>query len=245
MDRVIYTAMTGAKHVMEQQATTAHNLANANTTGFRAQIDAFRAVPVQSSALPTRAYVVDSTVGADFSSGVIQQTGRSLDIAVNGKGWFAVQTENGSEAYTRHGSLKLTDTGLLTTQSGRPVLGDAGPITVPPDVSVHIASDGTVSAVPTSGNAAEVNALGRIKLVNPDEKSLLRGEDGLFRVANGQPAAPDAQVVLASGALEGSNVNVVDAMVAMISQSRQFDMHMKMIQNAEANDSKASQLISG
>lgn len=244
MDRLIYTAMTGAKQVMEQQAATANNLANVGTSGFRAQINAFRAVPVQSGALPTRAYVVDSTVGADFRPAAVQETGRPLDVAVQGAGWLAVQTADGGEAYTRGGGLRTSETGLLITQAGHPVLGDAGPITIPAETAVHIAADGTVSTVPTSGSAADVAVLGRLKLVNPPEQDLRRGADGLFRTATGIPADVDAGVMLAPGALEGSNVNVVEAMVGMITLSRQFDMNMKLIQTAEANDGKAAQIIS-
>jgi flagellar basal-body rod protein FlgF len=147
MDRLIYTAMSGAKHILEQQANTSHNLANAATTGFRAQLDSFRAVPVIGGSLQTRAFVVDSTIGTDFTPGPLQQTGRDLDVAVQGKGWIAVQLEDGSEAYTRHGNLKLSENGVLQTQNGINVLGDGGPISIPPDVSITIAKDGTVSGI--------------------------------------------------------------------------------------------------
>lgn len=245
MDRLIYTAMTGAKHILEQQATTTHNLANATTTGFRAQLDSFRAVPVVSSeGLPTRAFVVDSTVGSDFTPGAIQQTGRELDVAVQGKGWIAVESENGAEAYTRNGSLKLSENGVLQTQSGLNVMGDGGPISIPPDVTIAIAKDGTVSAIPKTGSPSAVNVLGRIKLVNPPDASLVRGDDGYFRAKDGSPAESDPNVALIGGALEGSNVNVVEAMVNMISLGRQFEMQMKLLQNAENNANKASQLLS-
>ncbi|SNS61019.1 flagellar basal-body rod protein FlgF [Noviherbaspirillum humi] len=243
MDRMIYTAMTGAKHVMEQQANVSHNLANASTTGFRAQLDSFRAVPVVNGGLPTRTYVVDATVGADFTPGPIMQTGRDLDVALQGKGWLAVQLPDGSEAYTRHGSLKLNENGVLQTQSGMNVLGDAGPITVPPDTNISIANDGTISGT-SGGRSSTVTVLGRIKLVNPEEANLQRGDDGLFRTRDGNPADADARVRLAGGALENSNVNVVDAMVNMITLSRQFEAHMNLLKNAENNANKASQLLS-
>lgn len=244
MDRLIYTAMTGAKHILEQQANTSHNLANATTTGFRAQLDSFRAVPVISDGLPTRAFVVDSTVGTDFSAGTIQNTGRDLDVAVQGKGWIAVQREDGSEAYTRHGSLKLSENGVLQTQGGHSVLGDAGPISIPPDVSIAIAKDGTVSSIPSGSKPGAVTVLGRIKLVNPPEESITRADDGLFRTRDGNPADADIAVTVIGGSLEGSNVNVVDAMVNMISLARQFEMHMNLLKNAESNASKASQVLS-
>lgn len=244
MDRLIYTAMTGAKHILEQQATNSNNLANAATTGFRAQIDSFRAVPVISDGLPTRAFAVDATVGTDFTPGPLQQTGRDLDVAVQGKGWIAVEMEDGSEAYTRHGSLKLSENGVLQTQAGRSVLGDGGPISVPPDVSIAIGKDGTVSAIATGTKPGVSTILGRIKLVNPPEELLVRGDDGLFRTGDGNPADADANVVVAGGALESSNVNVVDAMVNMISLARQFEMHMNLLKNAESNAAKAGQILS-
>jgi flagellar basal-body rod protein FlgF len=243
MDRLIYTAMTGAKHILEQQANTSNNLANATTTGFRAQLDSFRAVPVLGDGLPTRAFVVDATMGVDFTPGPLQQTGRDLDVAVQGKGWVALQLEDGSEAYTRHGNLKLSENGVLQTQSGVNVLGEGGTISIPPDVSIAIAKDGTVSSIATGTKPGVSTILGRIKLVNPPEESMIRGDDGLFRVKSGAVPEADAGVGLIGGALEGSNVNVVDTMVSMISLARQFEMHMNLLKNAESNANKASQLI--
>jgi flagellar basal-body rod protein FlgF len=244
MDRLIYTAMTGAKHIMEQQANTAHNLANISTTGFRAQLDAFRAIPVVSDSMPTRTFVVDSTVGTDFSQGTHQETGRALDVAIQGKGWIAVQLADGSEAYTRQGGLKTSENGVLQTAAGLSVQGEGGPISIPPDVNVSIASDGTISSTDRAGKPGQANTIGRIKLVNPPEASLVRGDDGLFRISGGGQAEADPAVRVAGGALEGSNVNAVDAMVNMISLGRQFEMHMSLLKNAESNAAKAGQLLS-
>lgn len=244
MDRLIYTAMSGAKHILEQQATTSHNLANATTTGFRAQIDQFRAVPVQGAILATRAFVVDSTTGSDFRGGAIQHTGRELDVAVQGDGWIAVQAADGTEAYTRNGSLKLDENGVLQTGSGLTVMGDGGPLSIPPGRNIAVAKDGTISLVPDGSAATGLTTVGRMKLVNPPEADLRRGDDGLFRLQDGNPAAADLDVAVISGALESSNVNVVDGMVSMISLARQFDMQMKLLQHAENNDSKAAQLLS-
>ena len=177
MDRLIYTAMTGAKNIMEQQATVTHNLANATTTGFRAQLNAFRAVPVVSEGLQTRTFAVDSTIGTDFRSGPIQQTGRDLDVAVQGDGWIAVQRADGTEGYTRHGSLKLSENGLLQTHDGRNVMGDAGPIAIPPVVIVTVAKDGTVSTVSNGAEPGVSVVLGRVKLVNPPQEMLTRADD--------------------------------------------------------------------
>jgi flagellar basal-body rod protein FlgF len=235
--------MSGAKHILGQQAAVAHNLANVSTNGYRAAASAFRAVQVQGEGLPTRAFVVDSTSGANFAPGALQSTGRDLDIAVQGPGWIAVQSENGSEAYTRNGSLQVSPNGMLQTRNGLNVLGDGGPISVPPDSNVSIAKDGTVSVVSTLPPPKSVNAIGRIKLVNPDEKLLVRGGDGLFRLANGGGAEADPKVALASGALEGSNVNAVEEMVSMISLARQFDLQMQLLNNAQKNASQASQIL--
>ncbi len=245
MDRVIYTAMSGAKHTMEQQATASNNLANATTTGFRSQLDTFRAVPVVGGeGLATRTFVVDSTAGTNFALGPIQDTGRALDVAVAGDGWIAVQTADGGEAYTRNGSFKMSENGILQTQTGLSVMGDGGPISIPPDVTIAIAPDGTVSSIPTMGTPNAVNILGRIKMVNPDEKSLKRGDDGLFRLTAGTQAPPDANVRLVGGALEGSNVNVVDSMVNMINLARQFDLNMKVVTTAQSDADKANQILS-
>ena len=244
MDRLIYTAMTGAKHVFLQQAGTANNLANASTVGFKAQEHRFRAVPVQSEAMPTRAFVVDASVADVFDEGPLMFTGRNLDVAVQGRGWLAVQLPDGSEAYTRAGSLDVDVTGLLVTKSGNSVLGDGGPISVPPDNTIEIAPDGTVSVVPTFGARNNASAIARLKLVNPPEADLVRGADGLFRLRDGQQAPASETVKVASGALEGSNVNVTDAMVNLISLSRQFEMQIKMLQTADANAQRADQLLS-
>ncbi len=243
MDRLIYVAMTGASHTLGQHATTAHNLANAATSGYRSETNVFSAVPVLGDGTPTRAFVVDSTVGANFTPGAIQQTGRDLDVAVQGQGWIAVQLANGGEAYTRGGSLQINANGVLQTRNGLNVQGDGGPISIPPDSNITIAKDGTVSVVPAGVKPNTVTAVGRIKLVNPPEDQLVRGGDGMFRLRGGGEAPADAGVALLDGALEGSNVNVVHEMVNMIALARQFDMQMKMLQSAENDARQASQIL--
>ena len=244
MDRLIYTAMTGAKHAFTQQAGVAHNLANASTTGYRAIEHKFRAVPVHGGELPTRAFVVDASVVDVFDQGPLMATGRPLDVAVQGAGWISVETAGGGEAYTRAGNLQINTNGQLQTAGGYNVVGDAGPIAIPPDNSITISPDGTVSVVPLFGTPNNVAVVGRMKLVNPPENELQRGGDGLFRRAGGAPAEVDENVKLATEALEGSNVNPVDAMVSMISLARQFDMQIKMLQTADANANKANQILS-
>lgn len=243
MDRLIYTAMTGANHTINQQATVAHNLANSATTGYRAENNAFRAVPIFGDGLPTRAFVVDSTIGADFTPGALQTTGRDLDVAIRGPGWIAVQLDNGEEAYTRNGSLQVSSNGILLTQNGLKVKGDRGIITIPPETRITIGADGTVSSVPINPQPNTVALVGRIKLVDPPEDKLIKGADGLFRLKEGGEAQIDARVRLADGALENSNVNVVHEMVSMIALARQFDMQMKMLESAERNAQQASEIM--
>ena len=243
MDRLIYTAMSGAKQILEQQATVSNNLANVSTNGFRAQMDTFRAVPVVSNGLPTRTFVVDSTVGSDFRVGPLQQTGRALDVALEGQGWLAVERADGTEGYTRSGSLKINENGVLQTQSGLNVLSDAGPITIPPDIVLSIAKDGTISTVEAGSKPGVSIQLARMKLVNPEQATLVRSDDGLFVTKDGQPADVDANVTVAAGYVESSNVNAVDAMVNMISLARQFELHMNLLKHAESNAAKATEFL--
>ncbi|QBE64829.1 flagellar basal-body rod protein FlgF [Pseudoduganella lutea] len=244
MDRLIYTAMTGARHILDQQATTSNNLANATTVGFRAQLDAFRAVPVVSEGMPTRTFVVDNTVGSDFRAGPMETTGRPMDAAIRGEGWFTVQSADGSEAYTRNGSFKVSENGLLQTSNGLTLQGEGGPIAVPPNTEISIAADGTVSGIDASQvQAGPSNIIGRLKLVNPPVAGLVRGDDGLFRQQSGEPAAADQAVRVADGCLELSNVNPVDAMVNMITLARSFETQMSLLKNAENNAAKAAQIL--
>lgn len=241
MDRMIYLGMTGAKTNMQRQDVLANNLANASTTGFRAELQAVRAVPVRGDGASTRVYALETTVGYDDSAGPINFTGRNLDVAMQGKSWMAVQGLDGTEAYTRFGSLAVNTEGTLMTQNGLTVMGDGGPITLPANTEPSIAPDGTVSAKQANGRSTTV---GRIKMVIPETK-LVRGEDGLFRGADGNdlPANPNAR--LQDRSLEGSNVNPIENMVAMISAARQFETQMKLLQTAEADEKAATQLLSG
>lgn len=250
MDRLIYTAMTGASQTLERQAAVAHNLANVSTDGYRAAEHRLRAVQVQAqgsarqTALPTRAFVVDASTHSDFSAGPMQFTGRPLDVAIKGTGWIALAMPDGTEAYTRAGNLQISVNGILQTPAGIPVQGDGGEISIPPDNQVSIGEDGTISVVPESGAKNTVNSIGRVKLVNPPLADLQRGDDGLFRLAGGQAAPADEQTRIAAGYIEGSNVNPVEQMVSMISLSRQFEMQIKMLQSADANDRAATQILS-
>ncbi len=241
MDRMIYLSMSGAKAAMSRQDVLAHNLANASTTGFREELAAFRAVPVRGDGASTRVYSLETTVGYKSDAGTVQPTGRNLDVAMKGNSWLSVQGLDGTEAYTRAGSLQVNAEGLLVTPNGLQVLGDGGPITAPANAELQIAPDGTVSATMPGGKPQSV---GKLKLVTPEaDNPLSRGADGLFRAANGDLSA-DPNARLQDGALEGSNVSPIETMVAMISAARQFEHQMKLIQTSERQEQTAAKLLS-
>lgn len=240
MDRLIYTAASAARSLMQRQDGLAQNLANANTPGYRAEQVAFRAVPIRGDGESTRVMPVEVTAGFDPRPGAIEVTGRGLDIAVNGEGYIAVQAQDGSEAYTRNGSLAVNAEGVLVAHGGAVVVGEGGSLTIPADAIPRIAADGTVSAQPATGPAQVV---GRVKLIGAAVGELHKGLDGLLRPLNGEPLPSDEGVRVVAGSLESSNVSVVDAMVSMIAASRQFEAQMKLLQTAEQNDQRASQLL--
>jgi len=242
MDRMIYLSMSGAKALMQRQDALANNLANGSTDGFRADLMAFRAVPgEQPNAATTRVWSLEANAGFDAASGPIRQTGRSLDVALAGGGWLAVQGADGGEAYTRDGALEVGADGTLQNRRGQLVLGDGGPLSVPPGADVSIGGDGTVSA--RIGSQAPFQ-VGRLKLVNPPLEDLRKDADGLVRLRSGDEAPPDESVRVVPGSIEGSNVDVVQSMVGMIALARQFEMQMRLLQTAESNEQKASQLLS-
>lgn len=243
MDRIIYTSMTGASAAAHRQAVLSNNLANASTTGFRAELSTFRAVPLQGDGASTRVFALEATSGYRDTPGAVQRTGRNLDAMAAGSAWFAVQGLDGTEAYTRSGAFEVSSAGQLMTGTGLPVLSDGGaPIDLPPGAEVALGSDGTITAK-VAGQPP--TAVGRLKLATPTAQDpLVRGTDGLFRARSGEPVPQDANARLMAGALEGSNVNPVESMVGMIAASRQFEQQMRLLQTAETNDKSASQLLS-
>jgi flagellar basal-body rod protein FlgF len=243
MDRSLYVAMTGATQLMRAQTEVAHNLANADTVGFKAQMSAFQALPVQGPGLPTRINGVAQGEGVDLRSGGQIETGRELDVAVQGDGWVAVQAADGSEAYTRAGNLQLTPDGLLTDTRGNLVLGDGGPISIPQSSQMNIGVDGTVSVVPMGQTPDTIAAVGRIKLVNPAANQLALGSDGLMHLAGGGSAEADPAVTIKSGVLESSNVNPSQTLVQMIELSRQYELQVKAIKSADDNAQSATRLL--
>lgn len=252
MDRLIYTAASGAARTLEHQAALSNNLANVSTTGFRAQLAAYRSAPVvhpgQDPATTTRVGTVTTTANSVFQQGALQTTGRSLDVAIQGDGWFAVQTPDG-EAYTRAGNLQRNADGLLVTNTGRIVLSTEGqPIDLGDSERVSFDKSGGINVIPNGGKARDIQRVAMIKLVNPDAKTLVRGEDGLFRSMSAEgrpqisPANPAVRVV--PGALEGSNVSASEMMVGLINNARRYEMQMKMISDANQNEQKANSILS-
>ncbi|QFY89525.1 flagellar basal-body rod protein FlgF [Magnetovirga frankeli] len=243
MDRMLYVAMSGAKETMLAQSANNNNLANASTTGFRADLQQFRSMPVFGNGHPTRVYAMSERPATDFTAGPLIQTGHDLDVAINGNGWIAVQAKDGTEAYTRAGDFRTDANGMLTTGTGLPVMGDGGPIAIPPADKVIIAADGTISIRPPGANPNELAVVERIKLVNPDLQQMKKGNDGLIRNNDGEPAEADANVRLVQGAIEGSNVNPAEALVDMIELSRRFELQVKMMKTADDNAERSAAIM--
>jgi flagellar basal-body rod protein FlgF len=243
MDRLVYVAMSGAKETLRAQASNNHNLANANTNGFKADLSAFQTQSVVGAGLSSRAYATNDIAGWDASSGSLDATGRDLDVAVKGQGWIAVQASDGTEAYTRAGDLRVDPNGNLLTATGNNVLSDNGPITVQPYTSIHVGIDGSVSIVPLGQTAQTISTVGRIKLVNPPGEQMQRGADGLFRSTTGQDAESDANVKLVSGTLESSNVNIAETMANMIELARNYEVQVKAMKTAEDMAASSTKLL--
>jgi flagellar basal-body rod protein FlgF len=243
MDKLLWTAMGGADQMLQAQAVASHNLANGSTTGYRADLHAFSSFLVQGPGFPTRIGVVNQSTGFDPRQGSFEQTGRPLDVAIQGEGWLAVQAPDGTEAYTRAGALHVSPEGTLETANGLAVLGDGGPISLPPATRIEIGSDGTISVVPEGLGPEAAAAVGRIKLVKPDAAQLSKGPDGLMRLPGGATAPADATVTVASGTLESSNVSIAESLVEMIQISREFELQVRLMRTAGDNDEAAQQLL--
>ena len=243
MDRMIFVAMSGAKEAMSAQALNSNNLANAGTTGYRADFHTALSQQVYGPGHPSRVYATAQDGGTDLNKGSIISTGRDLDMAINGDGWFAVQASDGSEAYTRAGNFHIDTLGRLKNSAGNVVLGNQGPISIPRHAAINFGADGTITIQPLGDNPDTMVVLDRIKLVNPPLEQLEKGMDGLMRLKNGGDSKPDAGVSVMSGSLEQSNVNSVASMVRMIELARQYEAHIKLMRAAEDNDKAAAQII--
>jgi flagellar basal-body rod protein FlgF len=243
MDRMIYVAMTGAKDTLLAQAINSNNLANLNTTGFRADLAAFQSVAAPGAGFPTRINAVVSGTDVDMSTGPLISTGRSLDVAVKGGGLIAVQAPDGSEAYTRAGDLKIDSSGVLVTGAGYPVLGNGGPIAIPPNEKLDIGADGTITVLPIGQTANSLAVVDRIKLAEAPPEGMVKTTDGLLRTASGDALPADGAVTLQSGVLETSNVNAIDALTNMIALSRHYDAQVKLLRVAQDDGSSSTQLL--
>lgn len=243
MDRLIYSSLAAMRGAMARQATIANNLANVNTVGFRGEFTSAEAEWLKGSGLNGRATVSQDVTGADMSGGAVQATGRDLDVALNGDALLTVQAQDGSEAYTRRGDLQLSESGLLTTGDGMPVLGASGPITLPPADSISIGKDGQIWIVPQGGDPKSPQAVDTIKLVSPQGSVIKKGLDGLFHVNGGGTLPSDPDATLTSKSIEGSNVNASATLVDMIDASRSWEAQVKMLTTAQEMDKSSAALM--
>lgn len=239
MDRLIYTALTGMRARAAAQAVTANNLANAGTTGFRRELSSLASRYLIGPEATARVEADDSVTTASLEPGHVTPTGQPLDVAIAGSGWIAVQAADGGEAYTRRGDLRVAPTGVLETGDGRPVMGNAGVITIPAGADPGIAPDGSIS-VQLPGTPAP-SIVDRIRLVGPAPGDLHKDSAGLFRTT----AAPetDPKVRLQTGALEAANVDTARGLVELIEQSRGFDVSAKLLGLAREMDEGGARLM--
>nr|WP_294812097.1 flagellar basal-body rod protein FlgF [uncultured Sphingomonas sp.] len=243
MDRLVYTALTGLRSQMAAQSTIANNIANASTTGYRADRVSFDRLVLQGSGFESRQLAAEEVEDFDRRAGTIVQTARPLDVAVTSDSWIAVQATDGSEAYTRRGDLSVAASGVLETGDGFPVMGSGGPITVPPYQSIAIAEDGTVSIVPAGGDPTQPQVIDKIKLASPEGSQTAKGLDNLLHVKGGGVLPEDLDGKVASGALEQSNVNLTQALVDMIENQRSYEVQAGLLKEAKNMDESAASLM--
>jgi flagellar basal-body rod protein FlgF len=243
MDKMLYIAASGAKQTMLKQATTSNNLANASTTGFRSDFAQARAMPAFGYGQPSRVFSMTEKPGVDFNQGAYISTGNDFDFAIKGEGWISVQPADGFEAFTRRGDLVINANGALMNGAGYPVYGNGGPISIPPFEKIDIGADGSISIQPFGAPESAIEVVDRIKLVNPPLNEIEKGNDGLFRRIDETLEIPDASVTISQGALENSNVNVINELTNMIQSSRSFELHIKLMKEAEENDASLTKLI--
>ena len=245
MDKALYIAMTGARATLQAQGTVSHNLANADTAGFKAALANTESFPVRGPGHASRVAALHVDQGFDARAGAMQVTGNGLDVSLHADRWLAVQAPDGSEAYTRAGNLSLTPNGQLVTAGGHPLLDQEGnPMALPPHQALEIGHDGTVSIVPLGEGADTLAMIGRLKVVEARPEQLTRGLDGLMR--NTTPQQPLLQApgqVMTTGALEQSNVDAAGALVQMIQLQRQFEMQVKVIKHGDDNTQAANSLL--
>lgn len=245
VDKALFVDMTGAKEAMRGMRIVANNLANANTIGFQADFELMKSKSAETqNSFQTRVHAVGDKTYSSFNQGPMITTGRDLDIAIEGKGFIAVQAKDGSEAFTRAGNLNISPEGFLVTSAGELVLGEEGVIAIPEATHLNIGQDGTITAQLKGQSEKDLSRLGRIKLVDIPTKTLQKGQDGLFRQSDGgQIATRSDNVKLVNATLEGSNVDPVNALTQLIDLSRQFELHSKLMKTVEENTMKSNQLL--
>lgn len=243
MDRMLYVAATGAAHLERAQAVHANNLANVSTDGFRGEFAETLDRAIRGDGYQARTYGLSEAPGFDFAPGTIRETGRNLDVAIQGRGFLAVSMPDGSEGYTRAGALSVDSAGRLLNRDGLAVIGGGGPIALPPYSKLFVGADGGITVQPQGQGPEVLIQVDQLKLVNPPPQSLSKSSPGIFVARDGQPVAADPAVSLFSGGLESSNVNAVGELTEMLSISRQFELEVRMMRKAEENDETASQLV--
>uniref|UniRef100_UPI0035CB50D2 flagellar basal body rod protein FlgF n=1 Tax=uncultured Sphingomonas sp. TaxID=158754 RepID=UPI0035CB50D2 len=243
MDKLVYTAASGLKAHLASQAAIANNMANASTIGFRADRVVFDRLSLKGSEFETRTPSSAEVVDADRKAGTIQQTGRPLDVAVASDSWLTVQATDGTEAYTRRGDLEIAPSGVLQTGDGFPVIGSGGPITIPPAQSVSISSSGEISIVPIGGDAKNPQIIDTLKLASAKGSTTVKGTDNLLYVKGGGVLPADMDAKIESGALEGSNVNMTQALVDMIENQRSYEVQANLMKSAKDMDESSASVM--
>jgi len=243
MDKLVYTALSGLRSQMSAQSTIANNIANASTTGYRAERVNFDRLILQGQGFESRELASEEVNDFDRRAGTLVQTARPLDVAVAGDSWMAVQAKDGTEAYTRRGDLNVASSGVLETGDGFPVMGSGGPITVPPYQSIAIAGDGSVTIVPPGGDASQPQIIDKIKLVSTDGTQTSKGLDNLLHVKGGGVLPEDLDGKVQSGALEQSNVNLTQSLVDMIENQRSYEVQANLLKEAKTMDESSASLM--
>lgn len=241
---MLYIAASGASQDLLGTAVRSNNLANAQTTGFKALLTQARAMPAFGDGLPTRVFAMTEGYANKMTGGSMVQTARDMDLAIQGDGWFTVQDAQGNEAYTRAGSFQAAADGMLQDAHGNPVMGDGGPIYLPlPLDNLNFAVDGTITVRPQGAPENVQEELGRLKMINPDVRDLVRGQDGLFRMKDGNEAELDPTVRIRSGVLESSNVNPIDEMMKVMELQKHYEMQVKIMKKSDDLDMRGNQLL--
>ena len=243
MDKMIHSSLSAMQGIMARQTAIANNMANAGTTGFRAEIVNAKAKHLSSEEFDSRAMAYERVMTADLTAASVITTGRPLDIALDRDAMLSVQGRDGEPAYTRRGDLQLSESGLVTTGAGDPVLGEGGPLIIPPANKISIAKDGGIWIIAQGAADDEMQEIDRLALVSFTGSDVVKGNDNLFRVRDGGALPADADARLTAGSLEGSNVNMTASLVDMIEASRAWETQVKLLSTAKDLDSSGASLM--